>query len=164
MRQNAEGVIKEMSPDQAIEEGALALFGGKYGDRVRVLRLGDALDNSGKGYSVELCGGTHVKRTGDIAVFAIPSESGVASGVRRIEGVTGAAALAYLKAQAAIAKTAAFNSQNIFDRGARPRRAVAGRSARSSNANCPRRARSWRWQAMAAARRVRRAEALAACR
>jgi len=109
IRQNAEGVIKEMAPAQAIEEGALALFGEKYGDKVRVLRLGDALSHDGKAYSVELCGGTHVKRTGDIAVFSILSEGGVASGVRRIEGATGAAALAHLKAQAALAKAIAAN-------------------------------------------------------
>ncbi len=109
IRQNAEGVIKEMAPAKAIEEGALALFGEKYGDSVRVLRLGDALDANGKAYSVELCGGTHVMRTGDIAVFAILSEGGVASGVRRIEAATGAAALAHLKAQAALAKAIASN-------------------------------------------------------
>ncbi|GAN00017.1 alanyl-tRNA synthetase [alpha proteobacterium U9-1i] len=109
IRQNAEGVIKEMAPAQAIEEGALALFGEKYGDSVRVLRLGDALDANGKAYSVELCGGTHVKRTGDIAVFQVLSESGVAAGIRRIEGATGAAALAHLKAQAALAKAVSAN-------------------------------------------------------
>ncbi|MEZ6024016.1 MAG: alanine--tRNA ligase [Hyphomonadaceae bacterium] len=109
IRQNAEGVIKEMAPAKAIEEGALALFGEKYGDTVRVLRLGDALDRGGKAYSVELCGGTHVKRTGDIAVFAILSEGGVAAGVRRIEATTGAAALAHLKAQAALAKALSSN-------------------------------------------------------
>ena len=104
IRQNAEGVIKEMAPDKAIAEGALALFGEKYGESVRVLRLGDALDGSAKAYSVELCGGTHVRRTGDIAVFTVTSEGGVAAGVRRIEAATGAAALAHLKAQAALAK------------------------------------------------------------
>ncbi|HRE45944.1 MAG TPA: alanine--tRNA ligase, partial [Terricaulis sp.] len=109
IRQNAEGVIKETSPEQAIAEGALALFGEKYGESVRVLRLGDALSADGKPYSVELCGGTHVRRTGDIAVLAILSESGVASGVRRIEAATGAAALAHLKAQAALAKAVAGN-------------------------------------------------------
>ncbi|MBX3430690.1 MAG: alanine--tRNA ligase [Hyphomonadaceae bacterium] len=109
IRQNAEGVIKEMAPAKAIEEGALALFGEKYGDTVRVLRLGDALAHDGKAYSVELCGGTHVKRTGDIAVFAILSEGGVAAGIRRIEAATGAAALAHLKAQAALAKAIASN-------------------------------------------------------
>ena len=109
VRQNAEGVIKEMAPAKAIEEGALALFGEKYGDSVRVLRLGDSLSSGGKAYSVELCGGTHVKRTGDIAVFAVLSEGGVAAGIRRIEAATGAAALAHLKGQAALAKLAAAN-------------------------------------------------------
>ncbi|MES1156324.1 MAG: alanine--tRNA ligase [Alphaproteobacteria bacterium] len=109
IRQNAEGVIKEMTPEAAINEGALALFGEKYGDRVRVLRLGDSLDHKGKPYSVELCGGTHVRRTGDIAVFTILSESGVAAGIRRIEAATGAAALSHLKAQAALAKTISSN-------------------------------------------------------
>jgi alanyl-tRNA synthetase len=109
IRQNAEGVIKEMAPAKAIEEGALALFGEKYGESVRVLRLGDAIDGGAKAYSVELCGGTHVKRTGDIAVFAITSESGVAAGIRRIEAATGASALAHLKAQAALAKAIAAN-------------------------------------------------------
>jgi alanyl-tRNA synthetase len=109
IRQNAEGVIKEMAPAKAIEAGALALFGEKYGDSVRVLSLGDALGGAGKAYSVELCGGTHVKRTGDIAVFSILSEGGVAAGVRRIEAATGAAALAHLKAQAALAKAIASN-------------------------------------------------------
>jgi alanyl-tRNA synthetase len=109
IRQNAEGMLKEMAPEAAIKEGALALFGEKYGDSVRVLRLGDALEGDGKAYSVELCGGTHVKRTGDIAVFTILSEGGVASGIRRIEAATGAAALSHLKAQAALAKTIASN-------------------------------------------------------
>jgi alanyl-tRNA synthetase len=107
IRQNAAGEIKEMAPDKAIEAGALALFGEKYGDSVRVLRLGDALDDRAKPYSVELCGGTHVRRTGDIAVFAILSESGVAAGVRRIEATTGAAALSHFKSQAALAKSVA---------------------------------------------------------
>ncbi|MBB34816.1 MAG: hypothetical protein CME89_05060 [Hirschia sp.] len=66
--------------------------------------MGSALDEAGKDYSVELCGGTHVSRTGDIAVFAITSESGVSAGVRRVEAVTGADALAYLKGRGAIAR------------------------------------------------------------
>ena len=88
----------------------MALFGEKYGDEVRVLTLGHALDDagvSGKPYSVELCGGTHVRRTGDIALFTILSESAVAAGVRRIEGTTGAAAFEYLKTQAAFGRQAA---------------------------------------------------------
>jgi alanyl-tRNA synthetase len=109
IRQNSEGVIKEMAPEAAIEAGALALFGEKYGDSVRVLRLGDSLHDNGKAYSVELCGGTHVRRTGDIALFTVLSESGVAAGIRRIEATTGAAALAHLKAQAALAKAISAN-------------------------------------------------------
>ena len=104
VRQNAEAQIKVMAPDKAIEAGAMALFGEKYGDEVRVVRLGNSVGEAGAPYSVELCGGTHVARTGDIAVFVITSEGGVAQGVRRIEGVTGEAALAYLKGQANIAR------------------------------------------------------------
>lgn len=115
IRQNAEGVIKEMAPEAAIKEGAMALFGEKYGDSVRVLRLGDALSGDGKPYSVELCGGTHVRRTGDIAVFTILSEGGLGTGIRRIEGATGAAALAHLKAQAELAKVVSANLKAPLD-------------------------------------------------
>lgn len=104
IRQNADARTEDMAPAEAIAAGAIALFGEKYGDRVRVLALGEALENGGRPYSVELCGGTHVARTGDIALFTILAESGVAAGVRRIEATTGAAALAHLRAQAGLAK------------------------------------------------------------
>ncbi len=80
--------------DTAIEKGAMALFGEKYGDDVRVLSMG-GVGKEDKAYSVELCGGTHAQRTGDIALFRITAESGVAAGVRRIEALTGAAALKF---------------------------------------------------------------------
>jgi len=104
IRQNASAEIRVMAPDKAIAAGAMALFGEKYGDEVRVLRLGNSVSEANAPYSVELCGGTHVARTGDIAVFVITSEGGVAQGVRRIEGVTGAAALDFLKSRGAIAR------------------------------------------------------------
>jgi alanyl-tRNA synthetase len=102
IRANIETGIKVTSPEKAIEAGALALFGEKYGEEVRVLSMGEP-GEGGRSYSVELCGGTHVTRTGDIAVFAIVSEGGVAAGVRRIEAATGAEALSYLKGRAQIA-------------------------------------------------------------
>ncbi|WP_031548878.1 alanine--tRNA ligase [Parvularcula oceani] len=107
--QNAEGHIAFMAYDDAIESGAMALFGEKYEDEVRVLSLGHDPEGGGKPYSVELCGGTHVNRTGDVQLFAITSEGAVASGIRRIEAVTGEAARAHLKAQAnaALASAAA---------------------------------------------------------
>jgi alanyl-tRNA synthetase len=103
IRQNLPAVTQEMTPDAAIEAGAIALFGEKYGDSVRVLALGRALEGEGD-YSVELCGGTHVARTGDIALFKIVSETGVAAGVRRIEALTGEAARRWLLDQAGVAK------------------------------------------------------------
>ncbi|EGF90820.1 alanyl-tRNA synthetase [Asticcacaulis biprosthecium C19] len=104
--QNAAAATKLMTPEAAIEAGAIALFGEKYGDEVRVLALGQALDGQGD-YSVELCGGTHVARTGDIALFKIVSESGIAAGVRRIEAVTGEAARQFLLEQAGVARSLA---------------------------------------------------------
>ena len=106
IRQNQSTRTEEMAPDKAIEAGAMALFGEKYGDSVRVLTLGEALAGDGA-YSVELCGGTHVHRTGDIALFRIVSETGVAAGIRRIEGLTGEAARRFLTEQAGIAKALA---------------------------------------------------------
>jgi alanyl-tRNA synthetase len=107
VRQNAEATTRTMAPADAIAAGALALFGEKYGDSVRVLAMGAALEDAGKPYSVELCGGTHVRRTGDVGAFAILSESGVSAGVRRIEATTGAAALAHWRAQANLARAVA---------------------------------------------------------
>ena len=104
IRQNAPARVEVTSPEKAIEAGALALFGEKYGDEVRVLAMGEALDDGGTPYSVELCGGTHVARTGDIALFTILSEGGVSAGVRRIEAATGAEALAHLKGEAQVAR------------------------------------------------------------
>ncbi|WP_396594264.1 alanine--tRNA ligase [Brevundimonas sp. R86498] len=107
IRQNLPAETKLMAPQEAIEAGAIALFGEKYGDEVRVLTLGRSLVDAAKPYSVELCGGTHVARTGDIALFKIISETGVAAGIRRIEALTGEAARQYLLAQAGVAKTLA---------------------------------------------------------
>jgi alanyl-tRNA synthetase len=103
IRQNLPAQTQEMAPEEAINAGAVALFGEKYGDSVRVLTLGKALEGQGA-YSVELCGGTHVVRTGDIALFKIVTETGVAAGVRRIEALTGESARRFLLDQAGVAK------------------------------------------------------------
>ncbi len=94
--QNTPITTQILSADEAINAGAMALFGEKYGDKVRVLSMG--LDGK-KSYSVELCGGTHARATGDIGLFKIISESAVAAGIRRLEAVTGAGAFAYLSEQ-----------------------------------------------------------------
>ncbi len=95
IRQNTEVVTRLMTPEAAVEAGAMALFGEKYGEEVRVVGMGHDPMATEKGgiYSLELCGGTHVRRTGDIGLFKIVSEGAVSAGVRRIEAVTGEAAL-----------------------------------------------------------------------
>src|SRR5690606_37252666 len=95
IRHNEPVTTRLMSPDDAVAAGALALFGEKYGDEVRVLSMGRP-GEGGRHYSVELCGGTHVRATGDIGLFRIVSESAVSSGVRRIEALTGEAARQWL--------------------------------------------------------------------
>jgi alanyl-tRNA synthetase len=106
VRQNLPAETKLMAPKEAMAAGAMALFGEKYGESVRVLTLGRALTGEGD-YSVELCGGTHVARTGDIALFKVIQEQGVAAGVRRIEALTGEAARRWLLDQAQVAKALA---------------------------------------------------------
>jgi alanyl-tRNA synthetase len=99
--QNSPVVTRLMAVDDAIEAGAMALFGEKYGDEVRVVSMGTATqgDKAGKTYSLELCGGTHVRQTGDIGLVRIVSEGAVAAGVRRMEALTGEAARLYLEEQ-----------------------------------------------------------------
>jgi alanyl-tRNA synthetase len=106
IRANAAVRTRLLTPDRAVAEGALALFGEKYGDEVRVVSMGEANDDD-RPFSVELCGGTHVSRTGDIGVFKIVGEMAIASGVRRIEALTGAAAEAYLAEEEGILREAA---------------------------------------------------------
>lgn len=111
IRQNAPVETRIMTPDDARGLGAQALFGEKYGDEVRVVSMGELMGSgkgpAGKTYSLELCGGTHVARTGDIGAFVVLGDSASSAGVRRVEALTGQVALDYLKGQAALAAEAA---------------------------------------------------------
>ena len=102
IRDNDQVTTRLMTPDEAIDAGALALFGEKYGDEVRVLAMGENHAAERPHYSVELCGGTHVNRLGDIGMLKISQEGAVASGVRRLEAYTGSGALAFVGAQEAV--------------------------------------------------------------
>ncbi|MCK5555508.1 MAG: alanine--tRNA ligase, partial [Alphaproteobacteria bacterium] len=98
IRLNSEVSTRLLPVDEARAAGAMAMFGEKYDEEVRVISMGGT-DESGKPFSMELCGGTHARRTGDIGLFRIIGESALAAGIRRIEGVTGKAALQYLNEQ-----------------------------------------------------------------
>ena len=104
VRGNGPVVTRLMTPDEAIEMGAMALFGEKYGDEVRVVSMGEDADGT---YSLELCGGTHVNALGEIGVFKIVSEGAVSSGVRRVEALTGEGARTYLSHRDDMLKAAA---------------------------------------------------------
>jgi len=109
IRENAEVTTRLMTPEAAVGEGAMALFGEKYGDEVRVVAMGHdpaAVDRKGN-YSIELCGGTHVRRTGDIGMFRLVGEGAVSAGVRRIEAVTGGAAYAAMEADSRLLRESA---------------------------------------------------------
>lgn len=99
IRKNTEVVTRVLPLEEAINSGAMALFGEKYDDEVRVVAMGSTEAGANKVFSVELCGGTHVRRTGDIGLFKIVSESAVSAGIRRVEALTGGNALRYLETQ-----------------------------------------------------------------
>ncbi len=107
IQQNTEVSIEHMDIDSAMKKGAMALFGEKYGDTVRVLTMGEKSDKTP--FSIELCGGIHVHRTGDIGIFKIVAESGIAAGVRRVEALTGMGALRYIQGGEATLSTLANN-------------------------------------------------------
>jgi hypothetical protein len=131
IRANVPVVTRLMSPDDAIEAGAMALFGEKYGDEVRVLSMGRVAE---KPYSVELCGGTHVRALGDIGVFRSVSEGAVSSGVRRIEALTGEAARAWFINRDEKAARGGFSSEGDARRSTRTGR-CAGRGPAAARAN-----------------------------
>ncbi len=109
IRENAQVTTRLMSPEEAVQKGAIALFGEKYGDEVRVVTMAKdpAMTAREGNYSVELCGGTHVRATGDIGLLKLVGEGAVSAGVRRVEAVTGEGALAYLAARETALENAA---------------------------------------------------------
>jgi len=118
IRGNSEVSTRLMTPEAAVAEGAMALFGEKYGDEVRVVSMGRAPRETGSnalGWSVELCGGTHVRRTGDIGMISVTGESAVSSGVRRIEALTGNHARRHANETMLLAKTAANELRTTLD-------------------------------------------------
>lgn len=106
IRENSDVTTRLMTPEEAVKLGAMALFGEKYGDEVRVVSMGGA-DAEKSAWSIELCGGTHVSRTGDIGLFRIASEGAVAAGIRRIEAVVGEAAVAEIERESKLLAEAA---------------------------------------------------------
>jgi alanyl-tRNA synthetase len=121
IRMNSEVTTRLLPIDEAKAAGAMAMFGEKYDDEVRVLSMGGEIENK-KPFSIELCGGTHVRRTGDIGLFKIVEESSLAAGIRRVEAVTGSGAMEYLNAQeqrlyaiAALLKTSPVEAQTRVD-------------------------------------------------
>ncbi|MDX2143262.1 MAG: alanine--tRNA ligase [Rhodospirillaceae bacterium] len=107
IRANEAVTTRLMDTEAAVQAGAMALFGEKYGSEVRVVAMGTTAEHAAHAYSVELCGGTHVRRTGDIGLFKIVGESAVAAGVRRVEALTGAAAEAWVAEQDRLVKETA---------------------------------------------------------
>ena len=135
IRHNADVATRLMTPDDAVKAGALALFGEKYGDEVRVVSMGGADDD--KHFSTELCGGTHVRRTGDIGLFKIVGEGAVAAGVRRIEALTGKGAFDYVVEREKTPGRGRRRPEGPAGRPARPHRG-AGRGAPQARARAQR--------------------------
>ena len=128
IRENSAVTTRLMTPDEAVKLGAMALFGEKYGDEVRVVAMGAAGEGDEKAaYSIELCGGTHVTRTGDIGLLRIVSEGAVSAGIRRIEALAGAAANAADRGRQPPARRSRGNAEGAAGGTPRPHRSAAGR-------------------------------------
>ena len=145
IRDNQPVTTRLMTPEEAIAAGAMALFGEKYGDEVRVLSMGRDIDAD---YSVELCGGTHVSALGDIQLFVITSEGAVSSGIRRLEALTGEAARQWLASRdARLREAAALLKASPEEVPARVSR-LWSKTAAGSSASWPMSKRRWRWGAV----------------